>query len=196
MTFEGKSNDFGDRRDRFVKEEVADLAHSMMNLLRPYSEIIRPDFVEDLEGFVDHHELEKIKNRNIDEKLTEQTIISLKNQLELNAKQLGANTTMDVSINGKTSYHKADLIVERSEKSYVIIFEYLNFYVLDGLIRQLIFDAVDITKGKNQKVVFVYLGHFRAEAIEALRHYYDAVVHFDHFREYLSKELGYYQFFK
>jgi hypothetical protein len=56
LTFEG--DEFNDRHDRFVKK-VADIAYSMMNLLRQYSEIIDPDFVKGLEG-VDHHELEKI----------------------------------------------------------------------------------------------------------------------------------------
>ena len=99
-----------------------------------------------------------------------------------------ANTIMDVPTKGKAAYHTADLIVEANEKSYVIMFEYLNSYVFSDYINKWIVNPVDFIR-KNQKVIFVYFGLVRDEAVEALRHYYDAVVRFDEFSDYLYKEL-------
>lgn len=66
------------------------------------------------------------------------------------------------------------------------MFEYLNFYVFSDYINKWIVNPVDIIRKKSE-VIFVYLGLVLDEAVEALRHYYDAVVRFDEFSDYLYK---------
>jgi len=68
-------------------------------------------------------------------------------------------------------------------------FEYLNTYASSNDINRWIVNAVDIIGEENQKIIFVYFGTQDSRAIEKLRHFYDKVLHFDEFSDYLSKEL-------
>lgn len=112
---------------------------------------------------------------------------TLKNQLRNEAEGLGSDTESDVTVKGKTADHDVDLIVKSSGKVYIVIFGSLPPHVRAESMYKWIFDAVDILRDKNEKIIFVYLGNsFSSETVKALSYYYDMVIPFDKFGEYIS----------
>lgn len=192
MTFEVEDDDLADRDDRFVKNEVRDLACAMMNVIKPYSKIIPSQFVDDLQGFVGSTELDKVKRRpEIEDKRARENVKNtLEEQLQKEAKSLGFNVTMHGDIKGKTTVHNVSLVV-RKQKSCIVIFKHLWYWYPARETTEWIFPAVDIIREPNQKIIFVYSGGtLRPEVLRVLMYYYDAVIPFNKFREYISDYLS------
>ena len=181
---------YGNQHDKFVKKEVFDLVYSMMEVLKPTSEIIRSGYNEDLRHFIDNKELEKVGTIDVD-RSQEELIEAFKKRMESKAKSLGFNVSRDALVEGATLKHGVDLILEKTGRRCIVIFRYL--YQPSPLsevgVREWIVPAVDIKHDYKQKIIFVFSGNTDYIVLPVVQHYYDAVIQFDDFEDYLRDEL-------
>lgn len=115
----------------------------------------------------------------------------VKDQLYTMASEKIKGVERNTKVQGATIRHKFDLSFNKNSKKYLIKHEHLGQNrSVDQTIQAIewVFPTVDI-ESSSYRLVFIYSGDIAPRAYRILKYYYDEVIPFERFKEFLSNEV-------
>jgi hypothetical protein len=116
--------------------------------------------------------------------------MELKEQLYVMANVKIKGVDRNIKVQGATMKHRFDLSFKKNNEVYLIKYEHIDQSQSVNQVNQAterVFPTIDITSS-SYKLVFAYNGRIGVIPFKILKYYYDEVVPFEKFKDFLSRE--------